>query len=426
MRYYLKVMKDIIRSGSKGDGAGGAAAGLVAGKVEVEVRRLNEVVQEREEEIAQLKKALLHAQQQPLRPQQPSNTLHTRPSPHPSSTSSSSAAPTLSPYPPAAFSDLSLDSFRQQYAQHEQLEQRKDELNELIRAAKSLGESINASKQHILHLKQRLTAHTLNRTLAQQDNQPADALAAMEAAERAVVGEMEDEKRRYRDRFGELKAKKEEIVHLQGAIERGRRKMEVEFERWKRARADTQDDDASDDRQDEEQQQDRAEVEVQRGNGKDESQRQRQQQQLSVGRSMDKRPVHEEVKEQVIPTPRQQQQRQPHQTLPANAQPTGRDAQRPIRPQPSVHSSTPVASPSRTGALSSLMLGQSAATAAVSGPSAATGGNSFGASGGSGASRPARTGNAAADAEIDKFWALRDKLKSHAATVQSTLSTALK
>ena len=430
VRYYLKVMKDLIRSQGEGGGSGGVLAESVAVKMEAEVKRLNDVVQEKEEEIAQLREALQHAQQQ-----QSTTSHYSHSNPHP--TSSASSAPSSASPPsstsslPAtaassAASDVSLDSFRLQYAQHEQLEQRKDELNGLIRTAKTLGESINASKQHIVHLKQRLTAHTLNRTLAQQDGQQsADAVAAMEAAERAVVSEMEEEKRRYRDKFGELKVKKEEIVHLQGLIERGRRKMEVEFDKWKKAREGTAATHSAAGREDE-QQQDIGEVQT-RSSGKEEVQRQKQQQ-PAVSRSTDKR-LYEEMKEQVTPRqpPPQPQLQQPYQPLPANSRAAGRDAQQPIQPQPANHSSTPLTSPLRAGALSSLMLGQPPAAAAAYPTSSQTmASSSMGPVGGGSASRLVRTGNAAADAEIDKFWALRDKLKSHAATVQNGAATALR
>ena len=429
VRFYLKLMKDIIRSGGKGDGAGGsgAAAEPTAVKAEAEVKRLSDVVQEREEEISRLKEALLHAQQQSQAQQQSkSSPTHSIPNASPASTSFSAAQTSPASHPSSASSasaasDPALDSFRLQYAQHEQLEQRKDELNALIRTAKSLGESINASKQHILHLKQRLTAHTLNRTLAQQDNQPADALEAMEAAERAVVVAMEEEKRRYRDSFGELKVKKEEIVHLQGLIERGRRKMEVEFDKWKKSRQDNEADSTVNEDEEEQRQQHIQEHSRERHD----SQRQKQHQPV-VSRRADERHHSEEVKEQVTAAP----QPYPRQPVPANSRPMGREVYPLDRSQPAVHSAAPLMSPLRAGALSSLMLGQPSTTVPPGASAAAGGGSSAsGVSAGvAGAGRVVRTGNASADAEIDKFWALRDKLKSHAVTMQqnATATTALK
>ena len=422
VRYYLKLMKDMLRSGGKGEGGSGAGAAGEALKMEAEVKRLSGVVQEREDEIARLKAALLQAQQAVQPQQQLPDASHTRPSARPSSSSSSAPPSSSANVRPA--SDVSLDSFRAQYAAHEQLEQRKDELNALIRSAKALGEAINASKAHILRLKQRLTAHSLNRTLAAQDNAPPEQLAQLEEAERGVVAEMEEEKRRYRERFGQLKAKKEEVVHLQGMIERGRRKMEAEFERWKASRREAgeegdEGDDGGDGEAQREQPPDQEGVHARRAAGEEEERR-RQQQAAPVSRPADKRRVYEEVKEQVSPTP------QPHSHAPPPVDPrfsTRREPLPPAHTQPPNHTSVPTSSPLRAGALSSLMLGQPPAAAAAATASSAGGGSAV--SGGGGRA-VARTGNVTADAEIDKFWALRDKLKSHAATVQSAVTTTFR
>ena len=454
VRYYLKVMKEMIRGGAAGGkGKGEVAASdddqrVGSAKAEEEVKRLSGVVQEKDEEISRLKEALSHAAatQQPQQHHQ-----HQSPQPHnnrPTSSSTSRSPPsphTTHPTQAPAPAQSSLDSFRLQYAQHEQLEQRKDELTNLIRTAKHLGESINTAKNNIIHLKQRLTAHTLNRTLAQQEGKcTAAELAAMEAAEREVVGEMEDEKRVYRERFVELKGKKEEIVHLQGLIERGRRTMEMEFEKWKKATAHNtaaaateaaeSGESAADDSEEQQRQRESDEMERQQSSSRrGETPKQQRPHQTAVSRSTDGR-VYEEMKEQVAPVPQhhqqyqQQQQQQSHQPLPANNRSSiGRDAHRPVQPPLSAghsSSSTPNMSPLRAGALSSLMLSQSPATGGVlPNTSAAVAGNGSASTMAGAGSRVVRTGNAVADAEIDKFWALRDKLKTHAAAVQTAVAT---
>ena len=123
----------------------------------------------------------------------------------------------------------SFEAFRASYAAHAGLEARKAELRTLITAAKALGEGINRSREVINGRKQRLQARRVQREMAADAEQSAEE----DAEEARLRSEVEEEKRRYREQFDALKQRKDAIEHLKATIERSRRRMQADYELWK-------------------------------------------------------------------------------------------------------------------------------------------------------------------------------------------------
>lgn len=112
------------------------------------------------------------------------------------------------------------------------IEDNKRELKDKYEQAKSLGETVNASRAHINALKGRVEAVRRSRAalaLSGAGDGGADEGSEEEAALR---GQMEGEKRAYKEGFARLKELKAEIEHLQLMLEQSRRRLQQDFENW--------------------------------------------------------------------------------------------------------------------------------------------------------------------------------------------------
>ena len=368
VRLYLRTLKAMIRDaeGKATQGGAGAGAAMTAQEAqtrEAELQRMAAVLEEKDAEIARLSSALDAGRSMQIvhRPSAavPEQSRLSSPAFAPSGSAAQQAARPSSPAPPTPSS--SFDAFRQSYATNAALEEKKEHLRSLILEAKSLGESINGSRASIARFKQILQARRVQRELRREESkqqQPQQQDGAVdaeeEAEERRLSSGMEEEKRLYRERFDALKARKEEIEHLKAGIERSRRRMQADYERWK-GEQDRQQPETEGDRQ-----------------------------------------------------PMQEEKEQPQLSLP----PAAPRPAAPPRPAAAVADSF-----LQAGSLSRLMLANGAAGHAPSSSSTVTGSSS------SKAVRLVSTGNAQADADIEKFYALRDKLLQQAAAIQGAVSS---
>jgi len=127
------------------------------------------------------------------------------------------------------------DLFRRSYRKNQLLEEQKDTLRSKIELAQKLGEAINAARNEINHLKTQLEQHRMSRgakALADGSSDPEVALAQPDEAEDRIRSRIEESKKRYRANFEQLKAGKNEIEHLKAVIEKSRRKLQADFETW--------------------------------------------------------------------------------------------------------------------------------------------------------------------------------------------------
>ena len=347
VRTYLRLLKAMVR-GTTQQGQGGPDTAT-----QEELQRLTATVRERDAEIARL--TALH---------RPSLSPLAGPTPTPTPAVSATAAAAsagrvegpVGEGGEGGGGEEEFDLFRSSYAACALLEVKKEELRELIGKAKGLGEGINGSREVINRLKQRLQARRVQREMS-RGGEEGGGEGDGEEEERLRVG-VEEEKRRYREQFEELKVRKEEIEHLKATIERSRRRMQADYQQWRQ----------------------------QRGG---------------------ERPAPQEEKEAMQP-PQQQPQQRPLQQ-PSLPSPTERGAlSRMIMAGavPSAPSAPPA--PLSSAPPPPPLPFSSTATASAVQP-----GNG---------DRRVSTGNAQADADIERFYALRNQLLQQAAAIQGAVT----
>lgn len=163
------------------------------------------------------------------------------------STAGSAAAPAAAaaaapPAPTAAELALararaeSFETFRRSYRKHQLIEEQKATHAAKVEVARRTGESINAIRNEINAAKTRIEAHRLARGLATLGSGGGDEDApdaqAPDAVEQALRQRIEALKQDYRAQFEGLKALKTEIDFLKRVVEKARAQLQADFERW--------------------------------------------------------------------------------------------------------------------------------------------------------------------------------------------------
>ena len=147
---------------------------------------------------------------------------------------SSSSAPDV-PEPPMDMMALLADRnkafehFRRSYRRNEAIEENKALLKEKYGRAKALGERVNAARAKINQLKATIEQRRVAQSMAEQEGRPIDEFVAEE--ERCKLA-IDREKGDYRDAFNELRDLKKEIEHLQMLLEQSRKRLQTDFEQW--------------------------------------------------------------------------------------------------------------------------------------------------------------------------------------------------
>ncbi|KAL4238137.1 Kinesin-related protein 6 [Mactra antiquata] len=119
--------------------------------------------------------------------------------------------------------------FRRDYEHNDAIEDNKQELKNRYTEAKSLGEKVNKSRQHINHMKGQIEHHRMSMAmqgLTDPDNPEPD------EREIEMRHEMEAAKSDYKETFNRLRTLKTEIEHLQHLLEKAKVKLMKDFELW--------------------------------------------------------------------------------------------------------------------------------------------------------------------------------------------------
>lgn len=124
--------------------------------------------------------------------------------------------------------NAAFESFRRSYRKNQVIEDNKRELKDKYDAAKALGESVNQTRTRINGIKAQVEG--VRRTRAAAEVAGGEDAGSEEEA--ALRGQMEAEKRAYKEGFAKLKEYKAEIEHLQLMLEQSRRRLQQDFENW--------------------------------------------------------------------------------------------------------------------------------------------------------------------------------------------------
>jgi len=157
------------------------------------------------------------------------NALHARTSPEVRGASEAEDAAAL------AARLRSFEEFRRSYRKNQLIEEQKDALKAKIDAAQKLGESINRERNNINAAKASIEQRRLARGVASLqagEEDPSAAAASPDAEETSLLSSIDASKAAYRTAFAGLKDLKAEIEHLKALIERSRRKLQADFEVW--------------------------------------------------------------------------------------------------------------------------------------------------------------------------------------------------
>eukprot|EP00002_Diphylleia_rotans_P033221 TRINITY_DN703_c0_g3_i5.p1 TRINITY_DN703_c0_g3~~TRINITY_DN703_c0_g3_i5.p1 ORF type:complete len:860 (-),score=162.25 TRINITY_DN703_c0_g3_i5:1427-4006(-) len=122
------------------------------------------------------------------------------------------------------------EEFKRTYPKAEAMEENKKELKSKYAEAKTLGTLVNESRDNINKMKSLLEQKRLSRavsSVAEQSNP-----AILEREEEELKGKIEDEKAKYKDSFNKLRDMKGEIESLQAMLERGRVRMQADFDQY--------------------------------------------------------------------------------------------------------------------------------------------------------------------------------------------------
>lgn len=130
----------------------------------------------------------------------------------------------------------SFERFRRTYRKHSMIEEQKTTHSTKVEQARAIGEQINEIRGHINATKQKIEAHRLQRgvqTLS-SDGGGADASGSLEpdSTELHLRSEIDRLKALYRTQFETLKHLKSEIDFLKNVIEKSRQQLQADFERW--------------------------------------------------------------------------------------------------------------------------------------------------------------------------------------------------
>uniref|UniRef100_A0A7R9YQE6 Kinesin-like protein n=1 Tax=Chlamydomonas euryale TaxID=1486919 RepID=A0A7R9YQE6_9CHLO len=115
--------------------------------------------------------------------------------------------------------------FRKSYRQNEVIEENKALLKQKYDAAKAVGQEVNDSKGRITELKTLIEQRRVQRIMAGEES-------ADDPEEERCKDLIEEEKRRYKDAFGQLRDLKKEIEHLHMLLEQSRARLQRDFEQW--------------------------------------------------------------------------------------------------------------------------------------------------------------------------------------------------
>ncbi|XP_011403132.1 PREDICTED: kinesin-like protein KIF6 [Amphimedon queenslandica] len=121
---------------------------------------------------------------------------------------------------------LAFDNYRRNIADTALLDQHKDTLKKKYSEAKDLGEQVNKSRLHINQLKTKLDKLKLTRGL--QDNHQEDVSVSEENTRTAL----EEEKTEFKKMYTRLKELKTEIEHVQHLLERAKVQLQRDFDHW--------------------------------------------------------------------------------------------------------------------------------------------------------------------------------------------------
>ena len=131
------------------------------------------------------------------------------------------------------------EEFRRSYRKNELIEEQKDSLKRKIEEAQRLGESINACRNEINQTKVAIESHRVQRGLAQLTSDASSSPNANDATmtepdehEEEMRSKIETAKLSYRQHFNSLKELKNEIEQLKHLIDRSRRKLQQDFDTW--------------------------------------------------------------------------------------------------------------------------------------------------------------------------------------------------
>ncbi|XP_074719595.1 kinesin-like protein KIF6 [Strix uralensis] len=110
-----------------------------------------------------------------------------------------------------------------------------DDNNQLLKQrfaeAKCLGEKLNEVRNKINHLKGKITQRHIQRA-ALAVSSPSEELNTLDPVEEKLRTQIEEEKKSYKTMFNRLKELKLEIEHLQLLMEKGKVKLQKDFEVW--------------------------------------------------------------------------------------------------------------------------------------------------------------------------------------------------
>ena len=135
--------------------------------------------------------------------------------------------------------------FRERYAANATAEENKHVLKEKYALAKAMGERVNAARGRIEYHKKSIEAIRRERAMEREGLVGDDGAAARgddggdDAAEREESDEerehkaaIEAEKATYKESFAALRELKKEIEHIQRLLEKGRAKLQADFDQW--------------------------------------------------------------------------------------------------------------------------------------------------------------------------------------------------
>eukprot|EP01137_Pigoraptor_chileana_P035581 Opistho-2@29845 len=117
--------------------------------------------------------------------------------------------------------------FKSKYPHNSAIHENKVALKAMYTEAKSLGERVNEARTKINHLKS-----TIERLRVDKAMQGLSSGDVPDRDEERMRSHIEDEKAAYKDNFERLRGLKTEIEHVQHILEKQRIKMEKDFERW--------------------------------------------------------------------------------------------------------------------------------------------------------------------------------------------------
>ncbi|XP_018610608.2 kinesin-like protein KIF6 isoform X1 [Scleropages formosus] len=123
------------------------------------------------------------------------------------------------------------DIFRRDHEDNVTIDDNKALLKQRFAEAKALGEQVNGARNRINELKKQLEQRRMQRAahavigvpVAQEEPDP---------VEERLCGQIEEEKKSYKNTFGRLKGLRTEIEHLQLLLDRAKVKLQRDFSEW--------------------------------------------------------------------------------------------------------------------------------------------------------------------------------------------------